>query len=253
MLPELTPFIWAAALGVSLIAGFVKGAVGFAMPMIMISGLGSFLSPELALAGLILPTLFTNVLQAFRGGLKAAVETAKTHWRYVTIILVMIVFSAQLVAVLPPDVLLLIIGVPVVFFALIQLAGLKVTIAPQRRRSAEIAIGGFAGFLGGLSGVWGPPTVIYLTALNTPKDEQLRAQGIFYGLGAVVLTGAHIESGIFNAQTAPFSALMLIPAFIGMLIGMRVSNKLDQQRFRRWTLVVLTIAGLNLVRRGLMG
>ncbi len=28
---------------IALVAGFVKGAVGFAMPMIMISGLGSFL------------------------------------------------------------------------------------------------------------------------------------------------------------------------------------------------------------------
>jgi len=30
---------------------FVKGAVGFAMPMIMISGFPRFLPPELALAG----------------------------------------------------------------------------------------------------------------------------------------------------------------------------------------------------------
>jgi hypothetical protein len=30
---------FAAAIGVTLVAGFVKGAVGFAMPLIMISGL----------------------------------------------------------------------------------------------------------------------------------------------------------------------------------------------------------------------
>ena len=42
-------------------SGFVKGVVGFGMPMIFISGLSSFLSPELALAGLILPTVASNV------------------------------------------------------------------------------------------------------------------------------------------------------------------------------------------------
>ena len=55
-----------ACLIVGFVAGVVKGMVGFAMPMIMISGMGSFVSPELALAGLILPTLVTNGWQAMR-------------------------------------------------------------------------------------------------------------------------------------------------------------------------------------------
>ena len=49
------------AIAVTLFAGFVKGAVGFAMPMIMVSAFSSFLPPETALAGLILPTLISNV------------------------------------------------------------------------------------------------------------------------------------------------------------------------------------------------
>ncbi|MGC1487100.1 MAG: sulfite exporter TauE/SafE family protein, partial [Albidovulum sp.] len=36
------PLILALAMTVTLVAGAVKGAVGFAMPMIMISGLASF-------------------------------------------------------------------------------------------------------------------------------------------------------------------------------------------------------------------
>ena len=40
---------------------------------------------------------------------------------------------------------------------------------------------------------------------------------------------------------------------IGMRIGMGVSGRMDQNRFRQATLAVLVIAGLNLVRRGLMG
>jgi hypothetical protein len=53
-----------AALALALFAGFVKGAVGFAMPMILVSGFAVFLPQELALAGLILPTLVTNLSQA---------------------------------------------------------------------------------------------------------------------------------------------------------------------------------------------
>ena len=63
---DLTSFEITLAMLVTLVAGFVKGAVGFATPTIMISGLGSFLAPEIALAGLILPTLVNNVMQALR-------------------------------------------------------------------------------------------------------------------------------------------------------------------------------------------
>ncbi len=46
--------------------------VGFAMPMILISGLSSVMAPELALAGLIVPTLVTNGMQSLRQGVGAA-------------------------------------------------------------------------------------------------------------------------------------------------------------------------------------
>lgn len=59
---------FAAALAITLFAGFVKGTVGFAMPLILVSAFAVFLPQELALAGLILPTLLANVSQAFRQG-----------------------------------------------------------------------------------------------------------------------------------------------------------------------------------------
>jgi len=252
-LPDLSAPLWIAVVLITLLAGFVKGTVGFAMPMIMISGLGSILAPELALAALIVPTLVTNVLQALRGGLSAALASARRHRRYILIVLVMIALSAQLVAILPTWALYLIIGVPVVVFAAVQLAGVRLVVRQERRAPVELSMAGVAGFVGGLSGVWGPPTVIYLTALDTPKLEQMRVQGIVYGCGSVVLTLAHINSGVLNAATAPLSALLLVPALVGLGIGFRTSDALDQERFRRATLLVLVLAGLNLIRRGLTG
>jgi hypothetical protein len=251
--PELSLPMWVAAIAIGMLAGFVKGAVGFAMPMIMISGLGSFLPAETAIAAFLLPTLLTNVFQAFRQGLAAALASALRHWRFAVTVMVGIAFSAQLVVLFPGDTLFLMIGIPVTLFALVQLAGLRLHIAERRRRVAEILFGGFAGAVGGLAGVWGPPTVLYLTALETPKVEQMRVQGVVYGTGAVVLTLAHVHSGVLNAETAPLSALLLAPALAGLWLGFLVQDRLDQARFRRFTLVVLALAGLNLVRRGLLG
>jgi hypothetical protein len=68
----------------------------------------------------------------------------------------------------------------------------------------------------------------------------------------VVLTVAHIGSGVLNAQTAPASALLVIPAMVGMWLGFRAQDRLDAARFRRWTLILLLLTGLNLIRRALV-
>jgi uncharacterized membrane protein YfcA len=248
----LTPQQMLFAFGVALVAGFIKGVVGFAMPLVLISGLTIFLPPELALAGLIFPTLVTNLFQALRQGVKAA--WASTLFFKVFLISggIMLVMSAQTVRFLPTQTMLLVIGVLITLFALWQLAGRSFSLK-QRSTKVEVLVGGFAGAVGGVSGVWGPPTVAYLTALGTPKKDQMRVQGVIYGLGAVALLFAHFGSGVLRAETVPFSVVMILPALAGMWLGSQISDRIDQASFRKATLVVLLVAGANLVRRGLMG
>ena len=92
-----------------------------------------------------------------------------------------------------------------------------------------------------------------LMARETEKGEQMRVQGVIYGLGALALTAAHLGSGLLNAATAPFSLALVVPAILGLWLGFRLHDRIDQPAFRKATLAVLLLAGLNLVRRGLMG
>lgn len=233
-------------------AGVVKGTVGFAMPMILISGMTLVLPPEQALAALILPTLVTNTWQALRQGIGSAIETIVRFRLFLLCGFVMLVGSAQLVRLLDARILYWIIGGPVAVFAVMQLAGWSPRLA-GRSVKGDIAVGSVAGFIGGMSGVWGPPTVAYLTAVNTPKQEQIRAQGVIYSLGAVALAGAHVQTGVVRAETLPLTLAILPFAVAGMLIGFRLQDKIDQRTFRSATLVVLVIAGLNLLRRAVLG
>jgi uncharacterized membrane protein YfcA len=241
----------AIAAAIALFAGTIKGLVGFALPMILISGLSMFLAPDLALAGLILPALVTNGMQALRQGPRAALASMRRFRVFLLIGLICLMGSAQLVRILPQQVMLLVIGLPVTAFAAFQLMGQALTIANPTRRS-EFVVGGIAGLIGGVSGVWGPPTVAYLTALGTEKTEQIRVQGVIYGLGAVALLLAHIGSGVMRAETAPFSLMMIVPGVLGMWLGGLMQDRIAQALFRRITLWILLIAGANLVRRALM-
>ncbi len=247
-----TPQDLAIACAVAVLAGMIKGMVGFAMPMIMVSGLSMMFPPDVALAGLILPTLATNGVQALREGAEAAFRSIRAFRVFLSVGLIFLLISAQLVSLVPASTFLMMIGAPVVFFALLQLLGFRLTLQ-QRSPRIEAVAGSIAGFIGGMSGVWGPPTVAYLTALNTPKNDQVRIQGVIYGLGAAALTVAHMGSGILRAETVPFSLLLITPALAGLWLGMQLQDRIDQATFRKATLFVLLLAGLNLVRRAVTG
>ncbi len=241
------------AMAITLFAGFVKGTIGFAMPMIMISFFGSFMSPTMALAGLILPTLVTNVQQAFRFGLLSFLDAARRYWRLIVAVIVCIVISAQFVMAVPQRLLLAALGVSVCLFAGVQLLGRSLALPIENRNRAEWALGIVGGLYGGVSGVWGPPVLVYLLSIRAQMRELVLVQGVIFLLGAVVLTAAHLQSGVLNAQTLPFSAALIVPGVVGMLIGFRLQDRLDPERFRWWTLFLLLLTGLNLLRRALTG
>ncbi len=247
----MDPALFWLAAAVTLGAGFVKGAVGFAMPMIMMSAFASFLDAQTALALLILPTLATNIQQAGRQGLGAAWDSTRRYGWHIAMVMLFIFVSARFAREIPQPVMFGALGAPILAFALWQLSGRPLALPIHHRRRAEIASGVIGGLYGGISGIWGPPLIVYLLSIGAPKQEQLRVQGIVFLLGAVSLTVAHLVSGILNAQTIPLSAAMAVPAIAGMALGFALQDRLDVVQFRRWTLILLVLTGANLIRRSL--
>ncbi|MEM1314870.1 MAG: sulfite exporter TauE/SafE family protein [Pseudomonadota bacterium] len=235
-------------------AGFSKGVVGFALPMISVSLIGSVMPAQMAVAAMILPGIVTNVWQTLRQGLGAAGRTLREYWRLNAVLFVMIALCAQLVTILSDRTLFLILGVGVTVFGVLQISGYGLPPTPRSRRGVvEPIVGIVSGFFGGLAGVWGPPIVLYLASLGVDKQAMVRAQGVSYLIGSMILTGAHLRSGLLLGEGGTLSALMIVPAVAGMALGLAVQDRLDPLVFRKVTLAVLILAGLNLLRRGLMG
>ncbi len=238
------------AVAIMLFAGFTKGAVGFGLPMIVVSGFGSYLNAEIAISAMILPGLATNIWQSLRNGLPDAGASLLKYWRINLVLVVTLFFSARLVVITPDEVLFLILGSAIIVFGGLQLVGWRPTLTAGAHPVTEGLVGLVGGIFGGLAGVWGPPILFYLMARQTRKEEQVRVQGISFLLGSMVLVVAHGSSGVLNAGTVSFSAMMVVPAIAGMWLGLQVQNRIDQKAFRKATLVVLVLAGANLIRRG---
>lgn len=246
------PLILSLAILVTLGAGIVKGAIGFAMPLIMVSLIGAIVEPKLALAGIVLPIVFSNIYQSFRTGYTQAKLVVRVHWRYILVTCLFIFLAAQLVPSIPNQIFYFILGVPVLLLTLIQLLGVKINIKTEHHKLSEWIVGTISGMLGGLAGTWGPTTVLYLLAINTVKERQVVVQGVIYGLGSITLLLGHLQSGILNSNTVVFSFVLLFPALLGMWLGFKIQSKLSHEQFRKITLFVLLLAGCNLIRLGWM-
>ncbi len=122
---------------------------------------------------------------------------------------------------------------------------------PGARAAVEVLTGIGAGFLGGISGVWGPVVVFFLVSLDIPKTTQVRTMGLTFTIGSLVLIPAHWQSGILNAYTLPLGLALCLPMAAGMALGLWCQDRMNPDFFRRATLAVLILAGLNLLRRGL--
>jgi uncharacterized membrane protein YfcA len=245
--------MWAAIGAAAAMAagGFAKGVVGFALPLIALSILGSFLPYKVAVALLVMPILVSNLFQSLRNGLGEAWGSFLRYFRFNLVLVVTIALAAQLVLGLPDRLLFALLGVAITAFGVSQFVGWRPRFPRHHRTLVETGVALVAGFFGGISGIWGPPIVLYLLATDVPKVEMVRVQSLSFLLGSMVLLAAHLRSGVLDAVTLPASIWLVLPTMAAMFVGYRVQDRLDQEVFRKVTLAVLVLTGLNLLRRAL--
>ncbi len=232
------------------LGGFVKGAVGFALPMVGIACAATVLPKEAAVAFLALPVFATNVWQSVRHGWGAAWRTLKSLRVMIGVMVVALLLATQILPALDERVFAAVLGFVALAYGCLQMAGWQPRI---RRPLADVVLGALAGLFGGLSGVWGPPTLMLLMTLNLSKQEFVRACGVVFTLGSLPYLLGHWYSGVLNAQTAPVSLALILPTAFGMWLGQQVQDRLDGEVFRRWILIVLMLAGANFMRRAVFG
>lgn len=253
MLFGLTFWIFCFVTAVYVLGGYIKGAIGFALPVVAVAGAATVVDGRTAVATAIVPVLVANSMQVLRAGLLPMIASLERFWITALVLMIAIGLSAPLLAWMPDRVFLLILGVGVGLFGGAQLAGWRPVIAPSGEKPWGVVTGAVSGFFGGVTGSWGAPVVIYLSALSVPKIEQVRATGVIFLLGGFVVTPVHIATGVLNETTGALSFAMVPATVLGVYLGQKLQDRLDQDRFRRITLIVLVVSSANLLRRAAFG
>ena len=242
----------AATLGIIFVAviigGIFKGIVGLGLPIVSIAILLNFLPPTTVLAIVVVPIVVTNFWQAVRAGFDLAI--VRRFWLMIFTFLLFFISTTYFVVGFDPRVMFGILGTCVTIFAASNLVRPQAhPLSPQTERWAGPLAGALGGLLGGVSAVWGPPMIMYFVLIQLPKDIFIRSIGLIWLVGSVPLVLGYWSNGILNTQTLPLSIYACLPGLIGLWVGGRLRDHINQETFRKVMLVVLFLIGLNLIRR----
>ena len=226
-----------------LAGGLVKGTLGFGMPMVALPIIAFIIPPTTAMILLCAPIFLTNFLQIkFKEGVSS--------YRFLPMFLSLVVgliIGARLILEINVNTITQIIAVSIIFAALVNCFGFKISNIKQNYEKIITTIIGFgSGILGGLSTFYGPPMLAYLVAVDLPKEKFVRTVSTMYFIGSFPLYGSLIYYGFATEEDLIFSLILIVPAFISQQIGTKIRDKINHKQFRNLVLSTLIILGISL-------
>lgn len=242
------PIILACAAALT-VAGVVKGVLAIGLPLVGLPLLTFVVDVPTAVAVLMIPLVLSNLIQAVEG--KGTFPLLKRFWPLILCLVAGILVGTALFVRLDQHLLMLTIGVLAI--ALSTTAMLQPHLAVPARHEPWLGplVGLGAGVIGGMSTLFGPPLAIYVVGLRLPRDAFVKGISLVYLIAATTLILAGTVEGATNARLLAWSALAMIPVYLGMLIGRSIRPWIDPERFRVMVLGVVWLTGANLIRIGL--
>lgn len=248
---SLQPSILLLALAVSVVAGLLKGSVGFGFPLVSIPLLAMLLGARAAVVVVVVPLLVANLLLV----VQQRTHLAGIAGRLVPIIVPLVPASAigaLLLSSLSAGTLSVMVGALIVALSLLStVERWRVAVPPRLERVASPVVGAIAGLVGGSTSIPGPLLAMYLISLGLRKTPFVTAISLLFISNGLTQLASYARLGLYVDGTLWLSLALTPAALIGQAIGLRLQRRLHPEAFRTVVLVVVVVSGSNLVLRGL--
>ncbi|MGD1876666.1 MAG: sulfite exporter TauE/SafE family protein [Kiloniellaceae bacterium] len=245
----LEPLALTAIAGVFLLAGFVKGVVGFGLPTVSLALLAVAFGLPQAMALMLVPAFVSNIWQAVAGG--GAAPVLRRIWPFLLASAATIFIGALALTRVDVRWLSALLGVVLVIYAAVGLAGLRLSLTARQEAWAGPLIGAANGVLTGMTGSYVVPGVLFLQGIGLPRDQLIQAMGMLFLVSTVALGMALGGNAMLDRELALLSAAALAPTLIGMALGRSLRRRLPEAVFRRVFFAALLALGGAIIARAI--
>ncbi len=232
----------AIAIAIAALAGLIRGITGFGGAMVM--------SPPMALLfGPLAAVPVVLLLECFAAAPMLVQLRHLVRWRVIGPIVAMACVTMPLGTwmLVSADPLLMrrVIAAVVIVFALMMLRGWRY--AGRQRLATGLGLGAVSGTMLGATTLGGPPVILYLLAGPDPI-ETTRAN-LTYFLGAISLAGITSlwVAGVLGTRELWLAAWLTPGYFLAMVLGMRIFARLNDARFRQFTLLFMMVVATGIL------
>lgn len=229
------------------LGGLVKGAAGLGLPLVAVPLLSFALPLKTSVALAIVPIFTTNVAQSFQGGL--AKTTFRRFWPAWLTVLAVIAIAAQALVAVDERILYTILGTTLILMTVTLRYRPTLKIGPALEEWTSPLAAAAGGLLGGFTGIYGPPFMIYLASLRMKKGEFVAAISQFFVAGNIGLTLGLLSFGGADLRDLALSAIATVPAYLGLWLGQRIHARLDESRFSLLLYVLYIATGASFLIR----
>jgi len=248
---DIDLFLLAAVATVYLLAGLVKGAMGFGLPVVAVTLLPFVVPVETALALNAIVIFATNIQQIRQAGEIRAGLTAA--WPMMLGMALMVPVGAHFTVGIATATLMTILGVFVLLFVVSSFLNPSLRIPHGWERRTGFGMGLVSGFVGALTSAPGPIFVMYVHGLHLPRPVYMAALGFIMSLFGFVVGSSYIWVGVLGWEHLIPGLLGIPPAMLGMWLGDRWAARLPLETFRKIVLALLGLLACLIVRRALVG
>ncbi len=234
-----------------LLAGAVKGIVGFGLPTVALAVVTALLGHTEAIAIMLAPSLVTNAWQAFGGG-HLHIIIRRMGW-FLLAGAVMIFLSARLLTIADPTIPVLVLGLALCVYSLVTLMVSALPPPGTNERWLNPLVGAVTGVLTGLTGTFVVPSVLYFQSLGLQRDVLIQTMGVWFFIATVMLLLSLGTQGLLTSALGTYSVIAIAPALAGMMLGQAFRKKLSESMFKKVFLCSLFVLGVYIVIRTVSG
>ena len=243
----LTAETMALVVGAFALGGFIKGAIGMGLPVVVLSALAMVMPVREAMAIFLIPGIASNLWQASSGPYLPGL--ARRLWPFLLGAICGIAVGVWILAGTESDVMVTVLGVLLILYSLFSLFTPRLPEPGRHEPWLSPLAGASGGVLFGMVGVFIVPGLLYLETLRMPRDEFVQGLGLTFVTISAALAVSMTGFSLVTGELALLSVAGLVPAFAGIWAGRRIRHRISEAFYRKLFFFSLIATGIYMIAR----
>lgn len=228
-----------------LVSALLQGLSGFGFSILAVPLITLFIAPKTAVPILMLYSIIINLVVLYSA--RKEIDLKKI-WLLLLAGIIGLPFGARLLVSLDGNILKIGIGILILIFGTLLLLGYRKEL--KHEKIAMIPIGIISGLLSGSISISGPPIIIFLANKQLGKHSFRGNLALYFFLLNIFTIPVFWLNGLFTKEVISHSVTFLPGLLVGVIAGNLLSHKVQEQHFKKFTLILLLIMGVLAIVSG---